>query len=153
MPTYNNDPTKVAASFAVLPKDSYELIIGTPKAFFKGGQNGKADNYGIRCPLTVATGQFAGTRGVPANLYQHTQDAESYSKQFIMAALGYDKGRDEERRFDNDMKGADWSFDTDTGAVGDAWRQLEGKRIIGDYDVKLGDNQQEQQNVLGWRRL
>lgn len=155
MPVFNNDPSKVSAGFTVLPKDDYELIIGSPKAFFKTGQNGKADNYGVRFPLTVASGPYQGKKSVPANLYEHTEDAQSFGKQFKMAALGYGKGREEEERFDKDQAGKDWSFDTDSGACGDAWNEMTGKRVVGSYDIQIATDGSgnEQQKVLGWNKL
>lgn len=152
MPIYNNDPSKVVAGFTVLPKDSYEFIVGEPKAFEKTGQKGV--NYGVRFPLVVATGPMEGTKAQPHVCYEHTQDAEAFGKQFKMAALGFGKGREEEKRFDKEYGGKDWSFDTDSGGVGDAWREMVGKRVIGDYDIGINPNSgEEQQKVLGWRKL
>jgi hypothetical protein len=154
MPVYNNDPTKVTANAVVLPKDDYEFIIGSPKSFAKKNDDGVTiKNYGIRYPIIVAGGPFDGQKPYPAVLYQHNPESESFSKQFLMAALGYDKGRDEEKRFDEASRGKDWSFDTDTGACGDAWNELTGKIIVGSFDTKMGDNQNEQQVINGWRKI
>lgn len=154
MPIYNNDPSKVVATFEVLPKDDYEMIVGEPKAFFKPGSDGKADNYGVRFPVTVASGPMEGKKGQPVNCYQHTDGAQQYSKGFQMAAAGFGKGRAEEQRFDAEAAGKDWSFDTDSGQCGDAWREFTGKRVIAIYDIELNkDTGEQQQKVVGYRKL
>lgn len=152
MPVYNNDPSKVVASFEVLPKDDYEFIIGEPKAFEKTGEKGL--NYGVRIPLTVATGPMEGKKSQPQVCYEHTEGAQMMGKQFKMAALGFGKGRAEEQRFDKEYGGQDWSFDTDSGGCGDAWREMTGKRVIGAYDIGINaQSGEEQQKVAGWRKL
>lgn len=152
MPIYNNDPSKVVATFEVLPKDDYELIVGEPKAFEKTGQNGV--NYGVRYGVTVGSGAMEGKKGQPVSCYQHSEGAQQFSKGFIMAALGFGKGRAEEQRFDAEYGGKDWSFDTDSGQVGDAWRELTGKRVIGSYDIELNPNSgEQQQKVNGYSKL
>lgn len=152
MPIYNNDPSKVVATFEVLPKDDYEFIIGEPKAFEKTGDKGV--NYGVRFPLTVATGPMEGKKGSPVSCYQHTEGAQQYSKGFLMAAAGFGKGRAEEQRFDSEAAGKDWSFDTESGQCGDAWRELTGKRVVGIYDIELNPQTgEQQQKVVGFRKL
>lgn len=155
MPVYNSDPSKVVANFEILPKDDYEFIIGSPKAFDKKEtDNTTVKNYGVRVSVTVASGPMQGKKGQPVNLYQHNDGSLAFSKQFQMAALGYDKGRNEEIRFDNDYKGKDWSFDTDTGACGDAWNELTGKRIIGTLDIGVNPTTGDPQQVVnGWRKI
>jgi hypothetical protein len=132
----------------VFPKDRYEFTIGEPKTFF--GQNAKgADSYGVRYPLTIADGPYKGKRTI-ISLWQQSEGAQSMAKQFLMAALGYGKGRAEEVRFDEEWGAKDWSFDTDSGTVGDAWRELTGNRIVGDLDNRMDDNQVERQDFKGW---
>lgn len=150
MPRYEADPTKVAAGLEIFPKDDYELTIGEPKAFQRTGDKGV--NYGVRFTLAIASeGQYKGKKYIQT-CYEHSENAKPMNKRFIMAALGYQSDKNSEKRFDKDFEGADWSFDTDSGACGDAWRAATGKRIVGSFDVKLGDNGQEQQQVQ-WRPL
>lgn len=151
MPRYENDPTKVASSIEVFPKDDYEFIVGEPKSFFRINAKG-ADSYGVRFPVSVAEGPYAGKRTV-FTTYQQSEGAQQMAKRFIMAVLGYGAARAEEKRFDADYAGKDWSFDTDTGAVGDMWREASGKRVIGSLDVRMGDDGSEQQDFKGWRVL
>lgn len=148
MPNYNYDPSSAVASFEVFPKDEYEVQIGEPKAFIKqSGEGDKAhDSYGIRFPLIIKEGAYAGKK-MFYSTYLHSEGGQSFAKRFQMAALGYGKGKPEEDRFNNDMRGKDWSFDPETGGVGDAWREFVGKRIIVAVDVskntRSGDDQQQ----------
>lgn len=151
MPRYENDPTKVAASIEVFPKDDYEFIVGEPKAFERTNAKG-AQSYGIRFPVQVAEGDYKGKRTV-FSTYQQSEGAQQMAKRFIMAVLGYGAKREEEKRFDADYAGKDWGFDTDTGAVGDMWREAVGKRVIGSLDVRIGDDGGEQQDFKGWRPI
>lgn len=149
MPRYDNDPTKVVASFEVLPKDDYEFIVGEPSSFERTAAAGH-QSYGVRFPLVVAEGAMQGKRFMHT-CYEHSEGAQTMGKQFLMACLGYGKGRAEEQRFNKDMAGEDWSFDTDTKAVGDAWRKPVGKRVVGSLDIQISNSGDEQQQTKGWR--
>lgn len=151
MPRYENDPTKVTASFEVLPKDDYEFIVGEPKSFYRINNAGNP-SYGVRYPLTVGSGPMQGKKSSQV-CYEQSEGAIAMGKQFRLAVLGYDKGRSEEQRFDKDYAGKDWAFDTDDNSVGDAWRELTGKRVVGSFDVAMGTNGEEQQDVKGWRKI
>lgn len=153
MPRFENSPANVSASIEVFPKDDYEFIVGEPKTFFgqtKSGKNQGKDSYGVRFSIAVGKGDYQGKRQV-ISLYQQSEESQGMGKQFIMAVLGYDKGKAEEERFNADWGGKDWSFDTDSGSVGDAWRELTGNRVIGTLDTKVGDNGDEQQVYKQWR--
>lgn len=150
MPRYESNPSAVQSSIEVLPKDDYEFVVGEPKAFERTGAKGV--NYGVRYGLTVGSGDYNGKRTV-VTLYEHTEGAQSMAKRFKMAALGYAGGRAEEKRFDAEWGGKDWSFDTDSGSVGDAWRELVGQRVVGSLDVRMDDNGNENQDFKGWRPL
>jgi hypothetical protein len=151
MPRYEPDPSKTsAAGFEIFPKDNYEFIVGEPKAFYRDGQKGP--NWGVRVALTIANeGPFKGKRYLKT-LWYHTDGTAGMNKQFQMAVLGYENNKKGETAFNEAYPaGTDWSFDTDSGAVGDAWRELVGKRVQADLDIKLGDNDNEQQTEAGWR--
>lgn len=152
MPRFEPNPASVVTSIEVFPKDDYEFIIGEPKTFFRQNQKGE-DSYGIRISLSIGAGDYEKKRTL-VSLYFQSEGAQSMAKQFQMAALGYAKGRAEEQRFDKDWGAKDWSFDTDSGGVGDAWRELVGQRVIGSLDVSINNNTgDEQQNFKGWRPL
>lgn len=138
-PQYQYDPSKHSASFETFPKDQYEVQVGEPKAFLRQNQKGE-DSYGIRFPLTLKGGQFDGKR----TMYSAYLNGEGggFAKQFMMAALGYKLDQNSERQFDADFTGQDWSYDTETGAVGDMWRKATGQRMVVDLDVEPAkDNQ------------
>lgn len=149
-PRFENSPANVVATMEVFPKDDYLFGIGEPKPFFRQNSKGQ-DSYGIRLSLVVKEGAYEKKRTV-VSLYEHSEGAQMMGKQFKMAALGYGKGRAEEQRFDAEWGTKDWSFDTDSGAVGDGWRELTGKLIIGSLDVGINENSgDEQQQFKGWR--
>ena len=151
MPRFEHNPSAVTTSIEVFPKDDYEFTIGEPKTFFRQNAMGN-DSYGVRIPLTIATGDYSGKRTL-MSLYFQSEGAQSMAKQFQMAALGYQRGRNEELRFNEEWGAKDWSFDTDAGSVGDAWRELVGGRIVGSLDVSMSDTGDEQQQFKGWRPL
>lgn len=147
MPRYEGDPTRVAAGLEVFPKDEYEFIVGEPKAFEKLGENGL--NHGVRWSLTCVTeGPMKGKIFIQTN-YQHSEAAKPMGKRFTMSVLGY--GPKDEKRFDADFAGKDWGYDTDSGAVGDAWRETVGKRVIGDVDIVMNKRDGTDQNRVNWR--
>lgn len=151
---FNFDPTTVVASMEVYPKGEYELQVGEPKAFLRQAGEDKHDSYGIRYPLTIKLPDaYDGKRTVFSTYYQ-SEGAQAMAKQFIMAVLGYGKGKPEEDRFDRDMRGKDWGFDPETGAVGDAYRELTGKRVIGSLDIQKNNNTGDpMQAFKSWRPL
>lgn len=155
MPRYESNPAAVRSSLEIFPTDDYNFIIGEPKSFqgeTKNGKNKGNINYGVRISLTVADGDFKGKRYIKT-LYEHNEGSQSVGKQFKMAALGYGKGQEEEARFDADWGGKDWSFDTDTASVGDAWREMSGKRVTGSLEKEIATDGSgtESQKEKGWR--
>lgn len=148
------DPTTVVASMEVFPKGEYELQVGEPKSFLRQAGEDKHDSYGIRYPLVVKLpGEYDGKRTSFSTYYQ-SEGSQAMAKQFIMAVLGYGKGKPEEERFDRDYRGKDWGFDPETGAVGDMYRELVGKRVIGSLDVQKNNNTGDpMQSFKSWRPL
>lgn len=152
MPTYSGDPTRVAAGFPVLPKGDYEFTIGEPKAFEKvDPASGEVKNHGVRYMLTVVNECAQKGAKVSQTLYYHTLGAEQMAKRFILAANGYQVK--DEKRFDADFTGKDWGYDPASNSTGDGFRELVGKRIVGNFDVKLGQNDEDQQDIKGWRPI
>src|SRR5256885_4554624 len=99
MPRYEADPSKVTATLDVLEKGDYEFVIGEPRAFFGASKTeGKSDNYGVRYPVKVAEGAMKGKRQL-INCYIHTEDSLAYSKQLLMAALGFPLNSEGEKAF------------------------------------------------------
>lgn len=153
MPTFNFDPNKAQVSFDVLPKGEYEFTIGEPKPFFRQNSKGE-DSYGIRFAMKCVTPGLESKRVQPYSCYMQSEGGQSFTKQFLMAALGYEKGPKEEQRFNEDMGGKDWSFDPESGSVGSAYSGAQGSRIIGIVDVSIDkDTGAEQQQWKGWRSI
>lgn len=156
MPRYNHDPSTVTASFIILPKDEYEFVVGKPKAFERTASKGH-QSYGIRLPLTVAGGKDEGKRTV-YTIYLHSDGAAAMGKRFQMAVDGYTVTPENEKEYDAKIAGKDWSYDTDTGEVGSAWKEYEGLHVGASVDVVMNHNEktgkdEEQQEWTTWMPL
>lgn len=154
-PNFDFDPTKDTATTEIYPKDDYEIQVGEPKSFLRTAAKDTPDehlSYGVRFPLTIRGGEYDGKKINNFSIYHHSDGARTMGKQFLMAVLGYGRSKSEEQRFNEDMAGKDWKCDYETGAVGDAFRELTGKRVIGSLDVqKNKQSGEEQQAFKGWR--
>lgn len=153
-PRYVYDPSKVSSSIEIFPKNDYEFIIGEPKAFKGANQQGQ-ENFGVRVALTHAEGEFRGKKTV-YTMYMHSEGAQSMAKRFHIAAYGFPQNGQNlaqgEQAFNEAHGGDDWSFDPDTGSVGDAWAKMAGGRIIGSLDVKKNNKDDSpQQDFKSWR--
>lgn len=154
MPKFEFDPSTVVASIEVFPKGEYEFQVGEPKSFLRQAGEDKHDSYGIRYSLVIKQpDEYNGKRTIFSTYYQ-SEGSQAMAKQFMMAVLGFGKGREEEKRFDEEMRGKDWSFDPSTGAVGDAYRELTGKRVIGSLDTDKNNRTGDPMQVFNsWRPL
>ena len=135
MPRYDHDPSKVTSTLQVLSKGDYEFIIKGIKAFERTAGAGH-QSYGVRYKLEVAEGLQKG-KLVVVTSYLHSEGAESMAKQFLIAAYGNQVNDAGEKAFDEETAGNDWAFDTDSGAVGEGYSVLIGKRIANDLDVEM----------------
>ncbi|MBA2706039.1 MAG: hypothetical protein H0U60_19550 [Blastocatellia bacterium] len=152
---YEFNPSAVTASIEVFPKGEYEFQVGEPKAFAKEGDDeGKGGNFGVRFPIVIkAPGQYEGKRTV-SSIYFHSEGGRSFAKQFMMAVMGYGKGETEEKRFDADMTGKDWSANYEGGDVGQAYREMTGMRVIGQLDITKNNRTGEpMQQFKSWRPI
>lgn len=150
MPDFNYNPAAVSSGFQVFPKDSYEVVLGEPKTFYRPGKGDKADNYGIMFISKIAEGKYAGKK-IAINCMMHTEDSQGFSKQYQMAALGFIP-RKQDDEFDAAHMGDDWSFNTDTQRIGDGWMAMKSQRIIMDLDVGINpDTKEEQQKTIAVR--
>lgn len=144
MPRYTPDFNTVSANFVMLEKGEYEFQVGEPKAFERTNQEGKV-SHGVRFMLTVAEGAAKGGRTM-FTCYPGSDGGMSFSKQFLIAVLGYAQDSSGEKQFNEATAGEDWGYDTETGACGDMWRRALGKRVRAIVDIKIGENGQQQQN-------
>src|SRR5512134_2744604 len=105
MPRYEPDLTKVAATFELFTKGQYEFVIGEPKCFqdiTKSGPRAGETKIGIRFPIVLAeetAGHKKGARQM-YTVYIHSEAAQAFGKQFVMAALGYERNSRGEKAFD-----------------------------------------------------
>jgi hypothetical protein len=155
-PVFRTDPTKVAAGIPVYPKGSYEIELGDPKPFLRttaSGKNAGQENHGVMFRCIIVEGPQKGKAYIH-NCMMHTPESEGFSKQFQMAAYGYE--RKDEAKFDEEIGSTkDWIYDPkpEDGSdptCGDGWRDMKGKRIKIDLGVKQGTNG-ETQSVEGIR--
>jgi hypothetical protein len=137
MGRYQPDMNKISASFTVLPKDRYEFVVGEPKAFTRTNKQNK-ESFGIRFPLTVAEGSQKGKKLI-YNTYLMSEESAALAKQFMMAVHGFPRNEEGEQAFNDQFEGADWSYNPDTGEVGEAWATAKGQRVIGNLDINIGD--------------
>lgn len=152
MPRYEADPTKVTTSITILPKDEYEFVLSRPKAFERTAKAGH-QSYGVRIPVTVVGGPQNGKRTV-ISLYLHSEGAQQMAKRFQMAVAGFPVNEKNEKLFDADAAGKDWSYDTSDGSVGEAWAEYEGKHVACAVDVSMREDDKgesiEQQEWGTW---
>ena len=153
-PRYEPDLTKISATFELFSKGEYEFLVGEPKGFeqtTKTGKNAGQQSIGVRYPIVLGeetNGHKAGSKN-SINCYIHNDGSMGFSKQFLMACLGYPITNAGERKFDEDFRGQDWSVDADTGAVGDVWRQATGKRVRITADLGTNPTTGEPSNQFG----
>lgn len=159
MPPFRPDPTKVAAGLPVYDKGEYEIELGDPKPFLREtatGKNAGNINHGVMFRCIITEGPQKGKPYIH-NCMMHTPESEGFSKQFQMAAYGYDK-KDEEK-FNTEVGAVkDWSYDPkpDDGSdptCGDGWRDMKGKRLLISLNKRPNTQNpgQEQQSVDGMR--
>lgn len=137
MPRYNPNPAEANAGFPLFRKGDYRFKCAEPKAFDKRDkQTGNVINYGIGITVTCV-GQAEGSDMIGkkqyVRLYLHTPEARDYTKQFQMAVFGFTLDKEEE--FNKLAAQEDWSFDTDTGAVGSAWKAMTNKEFIASMSI------------------
>jgi len=154
MPRYEPDLSKISATFELFSKGEYEFGVGEPKGFeqtTKTGKNAGQQSIGVRYPIVLGeetNGHKKGSKN-SINCYIHNDGSMGFSKQFLMACLGYAINNAGERQFDEDFRGRDWSVDTETGAVGDVWREATGKRVIITADLGTNPTTGEPSNQFG----
>ena len=156
MPQPVFDPTKVRATQEIFPKGDYEVLIGEPKSFIRQAGADKHDSYGVMFPFRIKSAEdaeYIGKTGLHS-IYHHSENSAGMNKQFLMAALGYGKTKQEEARFDSEQAGEDFSCDYETGGVGDFYRKLTGRRVIMATEPKNNKETGEPTNgIKGWRPI
>lgn len=157
MTRFNPNPADSTSSIPIFPKGSYEFQLGAPKPFAGTNQEGKA-NHGIRFQITCTEvmegdSNFKGKTTL-VSIYQHSEGARNYSKAFLLAAYGFERNYEMEKKFDDEVAVAkDWGFDPDSKESGDGWSDMEGNRMMIDVDVETNDENEMRQKFVAYRCL
>ncbi len=151
MPRYDTSMAGVVASlFGNIPAGHYRFKIGTAKAFQKKETKDGVEitkNFGIRYPVEVVDviqgdGRIGDKQLV--NLYQHTKDSIGYSKAVHLVLCGFDQTPEGEADYNDKFASMDFGFDTDSGEVGQAWKECEGSFFEAIVDVQKNGDQENQ---------
>jgi hypothetical protein len=147
-PVHQFDPTQVVAGFAVFPKDEYEFEVKDAKAFQRTNKKGE-ETYGIRFQLIGRSSVADGKKSM-YTCYMHSDGAQSFSKQFLMAVYGFNRNDSDEKRFNAEYGDAAlWSYDPESGAVGEIYKGTVGKRFYG--NVEPGKNPETGEPTQQWK--
>lgn len=135
MPRFQSDPSKTTFGIPIMQKGIYRLEFGEPKPFAAKDDKGEYKNWGVRYSTKVINSEdHPEVIGKPfgiINLYDHSEGAQSYSKQVEAAVLGVETDEEFNAEFGNE----DWSYNTDDGTVGSGYHLLKGKVV----DVMCGE--------------
>lgn len=150
MSRFNFPVADVAAGQEIFPPDTYNFEVGNSVKAFEGKEKEDGTKaYGIRLRLKIVSEGPHKNKGIPMSFYLHNEVSQQMTKRFIMAVLGY--SQKQEKEFDAAYGAKDWSFDTETGEVGEVYRELEGKLVT--CELAIQPNKQtgdEQQNFKRW---
>lgn len=151
-PKYSADLSTVSTGFPVLKPGEYEFQVGDPQSFKRLAGEDKHESYGIGVSLTVVEvidGDATAKGKKPyRQFYMQNKEGWGFAKAFVMACLGYKNNDVDQQRFDNDVKGQDWSFNTDDKSVGEMWKKIRGTRVI--CAVELGQPDQSGNPTQKW---
>lgn len=141
MPRYTAPVAGELAGIPVLTNGEYEFTVGEMKPFEKEkpatDTKPAVTQFGIRTSLVVThtpeddeDAKKYLNKSIPHTLYMHGNSG-SMNKQFAMAVLGYKANQEEEfnEKYPDDVDGNNWHVDTDEQSIGDAWKELAGKRV------------------------
>lgn len=145
-------PSAVVAGIEVLPKDSYHFEVGEPKSFSRISKDPAkegAANAGVMYPLKVVSEGPKKGKTIYYNCWLHTEGGQKITKSFLMAVLGF--SMKQQGDYDAKYDAADWSCDFDNKTCGAAWHEATGKVVSCDLDVKMSEQNEEQQNFGFWR--
>jgi hypothetical protein len=155
MPTFTPNASKITALMTVLPKDDYEFIVGQPKPYsrtYTDKEGNVQPLVGVGYPLRVAEGTHKDER-LYFNAGTENDISMSGSKRFLMACLGFKLDAEGEQAFNEKYSDdAIWTFDPDSGAVGDIWREVVGKRVVCGVDIRTTEKGTFQ-SFKSWRSI
>jgi hypothetical protein len=141
MGRFTGAPTKSSVGFTVLPKDTYELKIGEPKAFerkSKGTDGSDEVAVGRMWPLTVTSEGNLKGKTIFLNATEGNDIALGQEKALMMSADGVEPVADNDELWSVEHENEDYGFDTDTKVVGDGYLRHKGKVVLADLDITMG---------------
>lgn len=144
---YNADPTKDSAGFPVLPKADYRFKFGEPKPFENIDDNDpNKKNFGVAFIAKVVPGpvDLDGNesprdqigKSAYVRLFYHTDNAQSFRKQYILAAYGYTTNEENDFNEISQSEEIDWGFDPETGEVGEGFKMMSNKEFVASLSVQ-----------------
>lgn len=139
MGRFTGAPTKANVGFVTLPKDSYELKLGEPKAYSRTTQKNEIQE-GIRWPLVVVSDGDMKGKTVFFNSTQGNEISLGQEKSLMMAADGVEVSLENDPVWSTAHENEDYSADTDTGVVGEGYNRHKGKTVMADVDITVDKN-------------
>ena len=163
-PNFQPDFADIKAGFRTLDRGEYELLLGAPKGFAYTKDDG-TEVSGVRVPVNVVgqvmsdgsiDDKYEGDSVSPIRLYLHTEGAFRMTKQFLLAANGYEIS-DEDTADSEFFKGADFGFEVNEESederpdvtLGAAWGLLKGNHVRVTADIQMY-NDKPSQNWQTW---
>jgi hypothetical protein len=153
MPVFGGDITSSKAVSPPLEKGLYTFTVGDPQVFSRFNKKNE-EVYGIKFPLRVTDGPEA-DHLIFYDTYFHSEGGVGAAKRFAMAVMGYKVDEASERKFNNEH-GKDQEamhIDFAEKELGDFWKSLGGKNVVGDLDITTSmyeGNEQLQQKFKKW---
>lgn len=161
-PAFNFDPTALQVALGAFTKGRYQFEVVSAKSYSRqkkdGAGNPIADSvvqgiyYGLKC-VGAPEGQesLVGQRQL-LNAMVHNEGSLGFSKQFVMAALGYNsRDINSENEFNKKFAGLSWSLDFATGGVGDMWSAPKGHVLSIECDIGVDNQGAPQQKMTNYQ--
>jgi hypothetical protein len=149
---FNFDPTAVQVALGSFEKGRRTFEVTSVKGYSRT----KKDASGApKFPEEKVLGIYFGLKCIdPTHRDQrqiyngmvHTEGSVGFTKQFLMAALGYNpRDMNSENDFNKTFAGIGWSIDFETGACGETWMKAKGRLVSLETDIQVDTNGNPQQ--------
>lgn len=146
---WNNNPAEATLGFPIYDPGMYRVKVKEVKPFenkLKEGQQEGEQSGGVRVICSLVGGDTDGKPYV-ANLYQHTEGARNFSKQFLVAAFGYPTNSEGEAQFNEESQNYDWGIDPDNNTLGSGWQKLVGREVNAELGIGTDQKGNPQQTA------
>jgi hypothetical protein len=124
---YESTPVEVTAGFQVFPEGDYTVEIMEPKAReYTAKDELKA---GIGVALKIADGE---NKGKVMSYFgdELNEFGKAQNKALLLAANGLTTKDEDQKKWNEENKDKDFSFNTADKTVGEGWLQLKGKAVV-----------------------